>query len=116
MSLWHQIVSNFRKNGSGTVENLPDGFRFPLTHVIIIDGTMSALLPGSETNAGQAYNLIKSGIAKHTVLHYFPGIQLQSGKVLSSCWNIITGNGINLQIKRAYGALASRYQIGDNMI
>ena len=116
MSLWHQVVSNFRKNGSGTVENLPDGFRFPLTHVIIIDGTMSALLPGSETNAGQAYNLIKSGIAKHTVLHYFPGIQLQSGKVLSSCWNIITGNGINLQIKRAYGALASRYQIGDNII
>ena len=116
MSLWHQIVSNFRDNGSRIVENLPDDFRFPLTHVIIIDGTMSALLPGLETNAGQAYKLIKGGMAKHTVLHYFPGIQLQSDKVLSSCWNIITGNGINLQIKRAYGALASRYQVGDHII
>jgi uncharacterized protein (DUF2235 family) len=77
---------------------------------------MSALMPGFETNAGQAYKLIKGGMAKHTVLHYFPGIQFQSGQVLSSCWNIITGNGINLQIKKAYGALASRYQIGDHII
>ena len=116
MSLWHQIISNFRENGNRIVENSPDGFRFPLTHVIIIDGTMSALLPGFETNAGQAYKLIKGSMVKHTVLHYFPGIQLQSGKAFSSCWNIITGNGINLQIKKAYGALASRYQIGDHII
>ena len=116
MSLWHQIVSNFRDNGRRIVENSPNDFRFPLTHVIIIDGTMSASLPGLETNAGQAYKLIKGRMVKHTVLHYFPGIQLQSGKAFSSCWNIITGNGINLQIKKAYGALASRYQIGDNII
>jgi uncharacterized protein (DUF2235 family) len=116
MILWRKIISNFRRNGSLTIENAPDRFRASLTHVIIIDGTMSALRPGIETNAGQAYKLIKGSLTKNTILHYFPGIQLQSDKFLSSCWAIITGNGINLQIMKAYGALASRYQYGDQII
>ncbi len=32
--------------------------RGPIIHVIILDGTMSSLLPGSETNAGMAYRLL----------------------------------------------------------
>ena len=50
--------------------------RGPATHVVILDGTMSSLSAGCETNAGLTFKLLKevSRTANITV-HYEAGIQ-----------------------------------------
>ena len=91
----------------------PDGgpARMPRNHVIIIDGTMCALTPsGYETNAGLSYNLVcETGAA---CVHYEPGIQWRDW---TSALEVALGRGINEQIRRAYGVLASRYRPGDRI-
>lgn len=92
--------------------------RGPATHVIILDGTMSSLQEGRETHAGQLYKLLQeaSGVASlgaNLSIYYEPGIQWTDwGETL----NVMEGRGINRQIKRAYGVLASRYREGDRII
>jgi uncharacterized protein (DUF2235 family) len=82
-------------------------------HVIIFDGTMSSLKPGSETNAGLTYNLLREmAPSKHLSLRYECGVQWQHWR---NTWDVMTGNGINRQIRRAYGVLASRYRPGDRI-
>jgi hypothetical protein len=34
---------------------------------------------------------------------------------LASAWSVLTGSGLDLQIQQVYGALASRYQPGDEI-
>ena len=88
--------------------------RGPATHVIILDGTMSSLKPGCETNAGLTYQLLREvGRTKNLTLYYEAGIQWRDWR---SSWNVIVGRGINRQIRRAYGALASRYRPGDKIV
>lgn len=84
------------------------------THVVILDGTMSSLEPGRETNAGITFKLLRevSGRANLTV-HYEAGIQWRDW---SGTWGVMTGKGINRQIERAYGVVASRYRPGDEII
>ncbi len=88
--------------------------RGPATHIVILDGTMSSLSPGCETNAGLTFKLLKevSGQANLTV-HYEAGIQWRDW---ASTVDVLTGRGINRQIKRAYGVLASRYRLGDQIV
>ncbi|SFS22060.1 DUF2235 domain-containing protein [Yoonia litorea] len=84
------------------------------THVIILDGTMSSLQEGRETNAGLTYKLLlESGRRANLTIHYEAGIQWRYWR---SAWDVITGKGINRQIARAYGVLASRYQPGDEIM
>lgn len=80
-------------------------------HVIIIDGTMCVLTPeGHETNAGLSYKLVsETGAA---LVHYEAGIQWRDW---SSTLEVALGRGINEQIRRAYGVLASRYRPGDRI-
>ena len=80
------------------------------THVIILDGTMSSLRRGCETNAGLTYKLLR-GVPGVSV-YYAPGIQWAQWKQLG---DVIAGRGINRQIRRAYGYLASRYRPGDRI-
>jgi len=88
--------------------------RGPATHVIILDGTMSSLMPGRETHAGLLYKLLDEvGAASNRSVYYEPGIQWSDwGDTL----DVMQGRGINSQIKRAYGVLASRYRAGDRII
>ena len=84
------------------------------THVIILDGTMSSLQDGCETNAGLTYKLLQeAGKRANLTLHYEAGIQWRYWR---NVWDVMTGRGINRQIVRAYGVLASRYRPGDNII
>lgn len=84
------------------------------THVIILDGTMSSLEPGRETNAGLTYKLLReAGRSGNLTLHYEAGIQWRYWR---NIWDVMTGRGINRQIMRAYGVLASRYRTGDRII
>ncbi|WP_348540050.1 DUF2235 domain-containing protein [Shimia sp. R11_0] len=85
--------------------------RGPLTHVIILDGTMSSLTPGHETNAGLTYRLL-SELGADVSVYYEAGMQWQSW---SQTLDVMMGRGINRQIRRAYGYLASRYRPGDRI-
>lgn len=85
--------------------------RGPQTHLVILDGTMSSLKSGDETNAGLAYRLAQQAGSQISI-YYEPGVQWHEWSALAS---VITGKGINRQIRRAYGYLASRYHEGDRI-
>ena len=88
--------------------------RGPATHVIILDGTASSLKPGCETNVGLTYRLLKEvGQSANLSIYYEAGIQWRSWR---ETWDVMTGRGINRQIRRAYGVLASRYRAGDTIM
>lgn len=80
-------------------------------HVIIIDGTMSTLEPGDETNAGLTAKLLGE-MGSQVSLYYEPGLQWSHWR---KAGDVIFGRGINRQIRRAYGYLASRYRPGDKV-
>jgi len=88
--------------------------RGPATHVVILDGTMSSLEAGCETNAGLTFKLLQemAGAANLTV-YYEAGIQWRDWR---STWDVMTGVGINRTIKRAYGVVASRFRPGDRIV
>lgn len=80
-------------------------------HVVIIDGTMSTLSPGLESNAGLAAKLLYE-MGNTVSVHYEPGLQWT--KPLKA-FGVLAGRGINQQIRDAYGYLASRYRPGDKI-
>ncbi len=91
----------------------PRRARAPIDHVIILDGTMSSLEEGLETNAGTLYKLLNEAAnGGRLSLYYEAGVQWQSWRSLRE---VITGRGINRKIRRAYGVLASRYRPGDRI-
>lgn len=82
-------------------------------HVIILDGTMSSLQPGAVSNAGLAYRLIAEGpLRPDRTVHYEPGVQWAGWRRFG---DVAQGRGINRQIMRAYGQLASHYRPGDRI-
>jgi uncharacterized protein (DUF2235 family) len=89
------------------------GGRRPVDHVVILDGTMSSLQPGHETNAGLTFRLLREGGRRQGLsIYYEPGIQWTSW---AQAQDVIQGRGLNRQIRRAYGFLASRYRPGDRI-
>ncbi|MEM9432666.1 MAG: DUF2235 domain-containing protein [Pseudomonadota bacterium] len=91
----------------------PGRKRGPVSHVIILDGTMSSLEEGYETNAGITFNLLREMAPSASVsLKYEAGIQWQGYR---RALDVMAGVGINRQIRRAYGYIASRYRPGDKI-
>ena len=88
--------------------------RGPATHVVILDGTLSTLAPGHESNAGLTYKLLReAGTRANLSIYYEAGIQWRDwGGTLT----VLTGRGIGRQIERAYGWLACRYRPGDTIV
>lgn len=82
-----------------------------MSHVIILDGTMSRLWPGHETNAGLTFKLLQE-VPRGVTLYYAPGLQWTDWRAAGA---VLLGRGINAQIRDAYGALASRYRPGDRI-
>ncbi len=88
--------------------------RPPCTHVVLLDGTMSTLRRGHETNIGLTYRLLQElPDSAHVTLYYEPGIQWRGYK---RSVEVMAGIGINRQIKRAYLFLARNYQPGDRVM
>ncbi|AML51588.1 DUF2235 domain-containing protein [Falsihalocynthiibacter arcticus] len=82
-------------------------------HVIILDGTLSSLDDGLRSNAGLLYKLLCSLPARDRPnLRYESGIQWPDWR---STRDVIEGRGINRQIRRTYGFLASRYHTEDRI-
>ncbi len=81
--------------------------------MIVLDGTMSSLDAGCETNAGLTWRLLAEGGPKAgRTLYYEPGLQWTEWRATR---DVATGKGLNLQIRRAYGWLASHYRPGDRI-
>jgi hypothetical protein len=88
--------------------------RGPVVHVVILDGTMSSLARGAETNAGQTFKLLReAGLRQGLTVYYEAGIQWRDW---SGTLDVMLGRGINRQIERAYGVLASRWRPGDRIV
>lgn len=97
-----------------TEGSAPDALRRgPVDLVVILDGTMSSLEPGFETNAGLVFLLLSGeGPGPGRRVYYERGLQWEGWKR----WvDVAVGRGINSQIRRAYGWLASRYRPGDRI-
>ncbi|EAQ01903.1 hypothetical protein OB2597_00760 [Pseudooceanicola batsensis HTCC2597] len=92
--------------------NVPSVRRGPVTHVVILDGTMSSLEDGEESNAGLIYRLLSEQSGPELSVYYEGGIQWTSWR---NTHEVLMGRGINRQIRRAYGYLASRYRPGDRI-
>src|SRR6056297_3301387 len=86
--------------------------RGQVTHVLILDGTMSSLDPGCESNAGLTYKLLSEVSGPSLSVYYEAGLQWQDWRATA---DVMMGRGINRQIRRAYGYLASRYRAGDRI-
>lgn len=87
--------------------------RGPTDHVIILDGTLSSLDEGHQTNAGITFQLLdEARKSARLSMYYEPGLQWQGWR---HALDVAAGRGINRQIRRAYGFLASRYRPGDRI-
>lgn len=87
--------------------------RDPVDHVILLDGTMSSLEKGDETNVGLIYKLLDEASQNQRIsLFYEAGNQWSDW---SKTLDIIEGRGINRMIQRAFGWLATRYRPGDRI-
>ncbi|MGV6850445.1 MAG: DUF2235 domain-containing protein [Marinibacterium sp.] len=104
-------VSRWFGRGKGAEPEAGPRQRAPQRLVVILDGTMSSLEPGYETNAGILYRLCGEVGSRH-LLYYEPGVQWPDWHATR---NVMLGKGINRQIRRAYGWLASRYRPGDRI-
>ena len=91
----------------------PGRVRGVVDHVIILDGTLSSLEPGQESNAGLLFKLLQENRpGQHRRLYYEPGLQWEGWRHASG---FLQGRGISRQISRAYGWLASQYREGDRI-
>ena len=87
--------------------------RGPVTLVVILDGTMSSLEEGRETNVGLIWKLLsRKAPSASLAMYYEPGIQFTNWSQLR---DVIEGRGLNRQIRRAYGWLSSHYRPGDRI-
>ena len=112
MRLYKQIrdlVGFFRR----TERSVQAHSREPVDHIVLLDGTMSTLEKGDETNVGLIYKLLDEA-SKHQRISmiYEAGNQWSDW---SKTMDIIEGRGINRMIQRMYGWLASRYRPGDRI-
>ncbi len=83
-------------------------------HIYIIDGTLSRIEDGDETNAGLLYKLLSEGGAQaQQTVGYHPGVQAEG---LLKWLNIAAGIGINRSIMAGYATLSSRYRPGDSIM
>ncbi|NNE81284.1 MAG: DUF2235 domain-containing protein [Silicimonas sp.] len=103
------LVGFFRR----TERSVQQHSRESVDHVVLLDGTMSTLDPGDETNIGIIYKLLDEVSKTRRVgLYYEAGNQWSDW---SKTLDIIEGRGINRQIRRVYGWLATRYRPGDRI-
>ncbi len=86
----------------------------PRTHVFIVDGTLSQLEPGRETNAGLLYKLLlTTGARRGQTVAYNPGVQ---GRYAAKWVAAAAGIGITLSIAQGYAVLSRRFRPGDRIM
>ncbi len=116
MSFLDRVSRWFRRPAAVVpAEAAPRGLqRGAVDHVIVLDGTLASLRPGHESNAGRAFQLLREAVpgGPRRNLYYEPGLQWETW---ADTVDVLQGRGINRQIRRAYGWLASHYRPGDRI-
>lgn len=121
MNLWQRLnplarLSRWVRRPPKTIPPAPPQgvVRGPVDHVIVLDGTLASLHPGRDSNAGRAFQLLHEAVpgAHRRSLYYEPGMQWDHWR---DTVDVLQGRGINRQIRRAYGHLASHYRPGDRI-
>jgi uncharacterized protein (DUF2235 family) len=110
---WVDRLYHLLRPGRRHGQSRYSGARGHVTHVLILDGTMSSLEPGCESNAGLAYKLLCEGLHARLSLYYDAGVQWKDWR---DTGDVVLGRPMNRRIRRAYGYLASRYRDGDRII
>ncbi|MGB0904161.1 MAG: DUF2235 domain-containing protein [Mangrovicoccus sp.] len=96
-----------------SLNSLPRRRRGPQDLVVMLDGTLSTLDPQWATNIGQIFHVLSAIPARQRpCIYYEPGLQFDT---MRDSWSVMAGVGLNRQIARAYGWLASRYRPGDRI-
>ncbi len=88
-------------------------FRKPTTHIVIMDGTLSRLDPGMETNAGLLYKLLHEQNRDDLDIYYHRGI---NGNGAAKWLAVAAGIGMNTMICAAYSHLSRHYRPGDRIM
>ena len=105
MSLWHWVKSKIWQNRFGQiVENTgATSAAAPrrTVHVVVMDGTLSSLEQGFETNAGLAYQFLKRGAGPGVILHYQPGLQFDRSNLLGI--RLVRGDGQRFRYPNSAG-------------
>lgn len=83
----------------------------PVTHVMMLDGTMADLRRLNGTSIGRLYRLLRR-VEPRASLYYGKGLQWHEWRQFSDA---VLGWGVDRQIRRAYGWLATRYHPGDRI-
>lgn len=87
------------------------GHRGAVDHIILLDGTMGSLHPSQMTSIGMIHNLLRGSDPRASVF-YAKGVEWREWREVSE---VIMGWGVERQIRRAYGWLASHYRPGDRI-
>ncbi|MBK4216527.1 DUF2235 domain-containing protein [Paracoccus caeni] len=91
-----------------------DQIRTPNIHVVLIDGTFASLADGQRSSIGRIYRLLRAqvGSLRGARLRFHYGLGQQWNR-----WHTLTdlamGRTLEVQIRDAYGWLASGYRPGD---
>jgi uncharacterized protein (DUF2235 family) len=80
-------------------------------HVVLLDGTQGRLGGGDETSIGRVYELLREGAPRVSIC-YGKGLEWNEWGQFSDA---VLGWGVERQIRRAYGWLATRYRPGDRI-
>ncbi|MEX0969353.1 MAG: DUF2235 domain-containing protein [Paracoccaceae bacterium] len=85
----------------------------PKTLVYVIDGTLSRMNDGQETNAGLLVKLLQGANNPNVSLAYDPGVQ---GRGWRKWIDVASGLEVNQSIIQGYGHLCKNYKPGDRIM
>lgn len=85
--------------------------RAPVDHVVLLDGTLGKLGGVDQTSIGRIYELLREATPRGSI-RYGQGLQWNEWNQFSQS---VLGWGIEQQIRRSYGWLATRYRPGDRI-
>lgn len=85
--------------------------RGSVDHIVLLDGTQGKLGGHEETSIGRIYRLLHEGAPRVSVC-YGKGLEWNEWGQFSDA---VLGWGVERQIRRAYGWLATRYRPGDRI-
>lgn len=89
--------------------------RPPLNHVILIDGTLASLVPGSRSSIGRIYAALSGWwgpLPQRVRVRYIPGLQWDRWRDVPE---LVIGTELEARIRETYGWLARTWQQGDRL-
>lgn len=110
--LFKRIAALFRRREPVPPPGSPrSAQRGSVDHIVLLDGTQGRLGGAGETSIGRLYHLLREGAPRASVC-YGKGLEWNEWGQFSDA---VLGWGVEQQIRRAYGWIATRYHPGDRI-